>query len=149
MNDDSIADRVKVAEADEVVFAISASPKLNSEIAVQMRDVLVSGQINLLCDYSFALDDILSKIPEYASAADADEMLFYERPFLETRALISEMVELEYEIGRETGVIKVFESETNTKDRYTAVSYGNYFASLLENDLISEDENYEPKTFIN
>lgn len=149
MNDESIADRVKVAEADEVVFAISASPKLNSEIAVQMRDVLVSGQINLLCDYSLALDDILSKIPEYASAADADEMLFYERPFLETRALISEMVELEYEIGRETGVIKVFESEANTKDRYTAVSYGNYFASLLENDLISEDESYEPKTFIN
>ena len=27
------------------------------------------------------------------------------------------------------------------KDRYTSVSYGNYFISLLEQDLLSESEN--------
>lgn len=95
------------------------------------------------------MDDILSKIPEYVGAKDAEDMLYFERPYLETRELISEMVELEYEVGRETGIFRIHETANNTKDRYTAVSYGNYFASLLENDLVSDNDSYEPATFIN
>ena len=149
INDDDIASRVKSAGAEGVVYAINASARLNSEIAIRMRDVLVGEQIDLLPDYSIALDDILSKIPEYVGAKDAEDMLYFERPYLETRELISEMVELEYEVGRETGIFRIHETANNTKDRYTAVSYGNYFASLLENDLVSDNDSYEPATFIN
>lgn len=149
MNDESIAERVKTAGAEEVVFVVNASSKLNSDIAITMRDVLVSERIDFLQDYQIALDDILSQMPEYTGAPTSDEMLFFERPYLETRELISEMIELEYEKGQQTGVYKVYESSTNTKDRYTALSYGNYFAMLLENDLVSADDDYETHTFIN
>lgn len=149
MNDDNIANRVKVGGAESIIYAISASVKLNSDIAMTMRDALVSERIDLLIDYSIAVDDVLSKIPEYVGASDAEDMIFYEKPYLETRQLIGEMVELEYEVGKDTGVFRLHESSTNTKDRYTAVSYGNYFASLLENDMLSDNDTYEPVTLIN
>ena len=149
MNDESVANRVKTAGAEEVVYVISASSKLNSDIAITMRDVLVSERIDFLYDYQIALDDVLSQMPEYTGAPNADEMLFFERPYLETRELIGEMIELEFEKGKETGAIKIYETGTNTKDRYTALSYGNYFAMLLENDILSVDDNYETHTYIN
>lgn len=149
MNDESVAERVKTAGAEEVVYVVSASAKLNSDIAITMRDVLVSERIDFLHDYQIAIDDVLSQMPEYTGAATADEMLYYERPYLETRELIGEMIELEYEKGKETGAYKIYETGSNTKDRYTALSYGNYFAMLLENDLLSEADDYEPHTFIN
>ncbi len=148
-NDANTAERVKVSGAKEVVYAVVASTKLNSDIAICMRDTLTSGRIDLLPDYQYAVDDILSKMPEYNEAPDSDTMLFYERPYLETRELIGEMVELEYEFMKDTGLFKLYETSNNTKDRYTAVSYGNYFASLLENDLISEGDDYETGVFIN
>ena len=37
-----------------------------------------------------------------------------------------------------SGNIKLTEESGNRKDRYTSVSYGNYFASLLDKDLIKE-----------
>lgn len=150
LNEDAIGEnRVRVAGAESVMFLITASQKLNSDIATVMRETLVSKRIDFLIDYNTAVDDLLSKIPEYTSAADADTMLYYERPYLETQSLISEMVALEYEVGLNTGVFKIFETGTNCKDRYTSVSYGNYFASLLEQDLLSESSEYEPGVFVN
>ena len=148
MNDDVIANRVKVAGADPVVFAVNATQKLNSDIAICMRDVLTSKRIDFLINYNNAVD-ILNKIPEYAGAPDAETMHWYERPYLETQALIGEMIALEYEVGTQTGVFKIYETGRNTKDRYTSVSYGNWFASLLEQDLLSDQSEYEYVTFIN
>lgn len=149
MNDESIADRVKVAGAMPVVFAINATQLLNSEIATCMWNVLSSKQIDLLINHGDAIDDILPKIHEYANAVDSETMLFYERPYLETQELISEMVALEYEKGQQTGALRIYETGTNTKDRYTSVSYGNYFAALLEQDLLSDNSDYEYQIFIN
>ena len=149
MNDENISNRVKVAGAKPVVFAVTATPKLNSDIAASMRDVLLSQRIDLLISYNDAIDNRLNKIPEYVEAMDGETMAFYERPYLETQALISEMVALEYEIGKSTGVFHVFEVSSNTKDRYTSVSYGNYFASLLEQDLLSDNEEYRYTTLVN
>ena len=148
MNDDVIANRVKVAGAESVVFAVNATQKLNSDIAICMRDVLTSKRIDFLINYNSAVD-ILNKIPEYAGAPDAETMHWYERPYLETQALIGEMIALEYEVGTQTGVFKIYETGRNTKDRYTSVSYGNWFASLLEQDLLSDQSEYDYVTFIN
>ena len=83
------------------------------------------------------------------SAPDAETQLFYETPFLETKAIFSETSSLVYEKGNETGVIVIHEQGKNRKDRYTSISYGSYFASLLERDLISQTDSYEVGCFIN
>ena len=83
------------------------------------------------------------------SAIDVDTQLFYEQPYLETQELINECVELTYERKEQTGLIVISEQGANRKDRYTSVSYGVHFASLLEQDLLSDNSDYETCVFIN
>jgi hypothetical protein len=80
---------------------------------------------------------------------DAETLVFYERPYIETQALISEMISLEYTKSPTTGDIRVFETGGNKKDRYSSLSYGVYLASLLERDLVSNTSDYEYTALIN
>ena len=143
MNDDSIANRIKTIGALPVLFAINASQKLNSEIAKEMRIALTNNMIDFLIPFNEAVESTLTKIPEYMSAIDVDTQLFYEQPYLETQELINECVELTYERKEQTGLIVISEQGANRKDRYTSVSYGVHFASLLEQDLLSDNSDYD------
>ena len=149
INDDSIANRIKTIGALPVLFAINASQKLNSEIANEMRIALTNNMIDFLIPFNEAVESTLTKIPEYMSAIDVDTQLFYEQPYLETQELINECVELTYERKEQTGLIVISEQGANRKDRYTSVSYGVHFASLLEQDLLSDTSDYETCVFIN
>lgn len=143
MNDENIANRIKIAGAKPVIFIINASQKLNSDIAFVMKNILDDKRIDLLINHNEALESILPNIIGYNSNEDINIQLFYEKPFLETQILISEMVNLTYEKKEQTGAIIISEQGSNRKDRYTSVSYGNYFASLLEQDLLSDVSDYD------
>lgn len=149
MNDESIANRIKIDGAVPCIYAINASQKLNSDIAIDFRRVLECNKIDLLISLEKASEEILPEIKDYINSPDASVQMFYESPFLETQALISETTSLLYEKKDQTGLIVVKEQGNNRKDRYTSCSYGSYFASLLERDLISQNEDYEYVTFIN
>lgn len=149
MNDDTIAAQIKSEGAVPCIYVVNASQKLNSDIALDFRRVLEQNQIDLLVSFSQASEEILPEIKEYISSPDASVQSFYEGPFLETQALISETTELVYEKKEQTGAIVIHEQGVNTKDRYTSISYGSYFASQLEKDLISKNEEYEFSVFIN
>lgn len=149
MNDDSIANRIKIEGAKPCIFAINASQKLNSEIAQDFRRVLTTKLIDFLVSFDTALEEVLPKYKEYTSASDADTQFFYENPFLQTQELISETASLTYEKKEQTGAIVIKETGANRKDRYTSCSYGSYFASLLEKDLISNNDEYEYEVYIN
>jgi len=149
MNDDDIAKRVNVSGAVENVFAINASQKLNNDIAISLRNILDSQMIDLLVNFDEAKDILESNVPEYLVSPDSDVMSFYERPYLETQALVNEMMSLEYTRNEQTGVITLYETGSNTKDRYVSLAYGNYFISLLEQDLISDNSDYDFEPLIN
>lgn len=149
MNDDDIAKRVNVSGAIENVFAINASQKLNNDIAISLRSILDSQMIDLLVNFDEAKDILESNVPEYLASPDSDVMSFYERPYLETQALVNEMMSLEYTRNEQTGVITLYETGSNTKDRYVSLAYGNYFISLLEQDLVSDNSDYEYSVLIN
>lgn len=149
MNDDSLANRIIVEGAEPRIYAINASQKLNSDIAIDFRRVLSERKIDFLVSFKDASEDILPNINEYMLSEDADTQIFYERPFLETQELFSETISLMYEKKSDTGVIVVREQGSNRKDRYTSCSYGSYFASLLERDLLSGNDDYDFVTFIN
>ena len=57
---------------------------------------------------------------------DLDEQFEFERPFLETQAMVTECAELQYEKMQNSDVIKIYERGKNRKDRYTSVSYSLY-----------------------
>lgn len=143
MNDEDIAKRVNVVGAVENVFAINASQKLNNDIAISLRGILEANMIDLLVNLDEAKDILESKIPEYSPTALTETILFYERPFLETQALINEMMSLEYTRNEQSGVITLYETGSNTKDRYVSLAYGNYFIGLLEQDLLSDNSDYD------
>lgn len=149
MNDENIANRVKAEGANPCIFAVNASTRLNSDIAKAFRLVLTDEKIDLLVSYELASEEILPKIEEYISTPDGNIQAFYEAPFFETQALISETTCLVYEKNVQTGAITIRERGSNRKDRYTSVSYGSYFIGLLENNLVSNADEYEYVTLIN
>lgn len=149
MNDEATANRIMVDDAKECIYVITASQKLNSEIAMDFRRVLSEQMIDLLVNFEKASEEILPNIKEYVAAPDAETQFFYERPFLETQELISETTGLTYEKKPQTGAIVVSEQGSNTKDRYTSCSYGSYFTTQLELDIFKDQEEYEFITFVN
>ena len=148
-NDPVIAERVPVIGAREVVYAIAANAKFNSEIAESLRNIFQTKRIELLVNFEEHEDELRVTIPEYFNTTDVDEQVFYERPYFETTALINEMVGLEYDISPTTHLVNIHEVGKATKDRYSALAYGNIFAEYLERDLLSNRSAYGCQVFIN
>ena len=149
MNNDDWANKIKISGANPCIFVINATQKLNSDIALAFRATLVANMIDFLIPFNNAVETTLSNIEEYNTAIDVDTQMWYEKPYLETQEMINECVELVYEKKEQTGIIVISEQGNNRKDRYSSLSYGNYFASLLEQDLLSDNSDYDYATFIN
>jgi len=142
MNDDTIANRIINHSAEPKIFAISASAKLNSEIAVNFKAMLLEHRVDILVDKAAGIEEMSKFLPDYYGM-DADTQLFYERPYLETMLAINEMINLVYEKLPATGLIRISEVGQNTKDRYTSISYGCYFVSQLARDLLNSTEEFD------
>ncbi|MEY8352590.1 hypothetical protein AALB39_04445 [Lachnospiraceae bacterium 54-53] len=149
MNDDVYANMVKSPEAKECIFVINASQQLNSDMANSFKINLVQHKINLLVNLNTAQDEILSQIKEYTNECDLDRQFEFEKPFLESQALITEASELMYEVNPQTKTIKVYEKSSSTKDRYVSAAMASYFIDGLEVDMLNSSSDYEYATLIN
>lgn len=132
-----LADRTLSLSAQPLIFAISASAKINNDIAVAMRDKLKRGMISFLITEMDA-DEYLTKTnKDYLKYTDSfSERAWYLHPYSQTNELINEMVSLSMELVN--GNIKLKEPSGGRKDRYTSVSYMNYIASYLDNNILKE-----------
>lgn len=139
MNDEALNRACTSSAAPAVIYAISASAGLNSKIAVNFKSMLTEGMVQLLVPQDEGKDEICKFAPEYIKTDDPDVQLFYEAPYLQTMLLFSELINLEYE-KNDLGVIRIRERPSMTKDRYTCVSYGCWFASELARDLLRDEE---------
>lgn len=149
MNNDDYARACSDPGAVPCIYVINASQSLNSDIAIAFRKNLTEGRIDFLVNYNVAKEEILSVNPEYTDSIDIDRQIDFERPFLETQAMISECAALQYEKLPQTGVIKIHEQGSNRKDRYTSCSYGSYFIDQLELDMIGNSSDYDFEVLIN
>ena len=149
MNNDEYKAMTYVEGAKECIYAVNATQKLNSDIAQNFKGTLQAQRIDLPVTFEKAKEDILPNIKEYLEAEDGETQAFYESPYLETQALISETTSLLYERKEQTGVIVVHEQGKNRKDRYTSVSYGDMFFTQLEKDLMNNIQEYEVGVFVN
>lgn len=139
MNNDEVAKRINSGVDRPNVYVISASQKLNSDIAFNLRQMLFDGKLDLLVNNNEAVEELSSRIPEYVSGT-ASEQLYYESPYLETMLTIHEAAELECEKLEQTGAVRLREKSGHRKDRYTSLSYGCWFASELGRDIDNEEE---------
>lgn len=144
-NDEKMAERCKASDAKPVIFSIKASQSFNSEAASLLRDHIRRGKVKLLIGEAEANNN-LNKIKSFQEL-DIEEQVLLQAPYMQTSALIVEMVNLDYEVVN--GKIKVSEPSGMRKDRYSSVSYGNFLCSELERNQRVFESDYEVCTFIN
>jgi len=149
MNNDEYAKACSDPHAKACIYVINATQSLNSDIAMNFRKNLVENKIDFLVNYNTAKEEILSNNKDYLEEIDIDRQIDFERPFLETQAMISECAELQYEKMPQTGLIKIQERGKNRKDRYTSCSYGSYFIDQLELDILGSSSDYDYAVLIN
>lgn len=129
----------------ECIFPITAGAKLNNDIAVDFKKRLTSNQINLLVDEQVGRD-ILMRDKKYRDGNNEYQVSKLV-PYKQTSELIFECVNLEMQIV--SGNIKLIEPSNGRKDRYSSMSYGNYFISIKEREILkSGKENYSAINFI-
>jgi hypothetical protein len=132
---EELTNRTLGINAIPIIYPISATPELNSKIAVDMRDKLQKKMWNFLCD-SITAEDYL--IDSEFSEDFLENNAFFLHPFVETGFFIGECVNLSMDV--KNSYYKLTEPSGGRKDRYSSVSYGNYFISFFDQDLIREND---------
>lgn len=121
------------SDAVPVVFPISATAPLNSAIAIDLRKQFNNKNFSLLMDTAEATD-ILQSDEDFIRSANQPYIM---APFVSNDEFISETIQLES--TWKEGMLKLEEPSGATKDRYTSASYGNFFISIIERDLLKDD----------
>lgn len=136
---DELYERTTGINALQIIYPIVGSAQLNSKIAVEFRDKLQKKMISFLVEENTADDFLMKNMKGYMSADDSITKADALAPYVQTSLLVGECINLSMSLV--SGNIKLTEPEGGRKDRYSSVSYGNYFISLLDNDLLKEEEN--------
>lgn len=136
VNDAEMAKRCTYTNAKKVIYSIKGSAKLNSEIAVSFRDALRRGKVRLLI-HEMDAKEVLKKYKGFTTLQPELQAKLL-TPYVQTTSLVNEMINLEADFGN-VGIVKLKESSTGRKDRYSSASYGNYVANLLERELLQKE----------
>lgn len=132
--------RVTSINALPVVFPVMANPSLNSRIASEFKSALQNHKWEFLVHQLDAENYLLDSQPEYTlSATDNNVTAFFLNPYVQTTLFIDECMNLETSLVNNN--IKL-DRPNGRKDRYTSVSYANYFAEILDRAYMRET-NYD------
>ena len=137
MNDDELADKIKNENADDCIYVVKATEKLNTRMAQNLQSYLTSHKIDFLVDKERGIETICKLQPSYPMLQPT-EQVYFDKPFLETMLLVNEMIDLTYE-RTSVGNIRVKERAGKVKDRYSSLTMGCYFANEMALDKISEE----------
>jgi hypothetical protein len=122
-----------------VVYCISATSKLNSVMAVEMRDKLQKKLFGFLVDESKAEDYLIrTKRGEFMTNDDVSAKAFFMQPYVQTSLLVNEAINLTMTLT--AGNIKLSEPNGARKDRIVCLMMGNYYAGLLDSELLKQTD---------
>lgn len=132
MNSESMDDRKMDKNAIPLIYSIKATAELNHKVATGLRSAFEKKKIRLLINDIEAKEDLIEK--KGFLKKTSEEQVYLLKPFSQATALTNELVNLIYRV--QGGYIKIEEVGTTTKDRYSSIGYGNYVATLLEQDIL-------------
>jgi hypothetical protein len=137
---EDLSNRTLGSDAIPCIFPITATPAMNSHIAVKFRERLKKKLITFLVDDNTEEEFLIkSGNKDILDQDDTGIRAYLLHPHVQTSLMINESIALEMVLLN--GILKLVEPEGARKDRYTSVSYLNYFVSLLDRDLLKEDSN--------
>ncbi len=135
---EELSKRTLGMDAMQVIYPISANVKLNSLMAVEMRDKLQKKMFGLLVDEMAAEDYLISNNKEYMKLDDSNSRNYFLSPYLQVSLYINECIGLSMSLI--SGNLKLIESPGNRKDRYVSVAMGNLYASYLDQELLRMED---------
>lgn len=141
MNDEAYKKRIIVPNAEERIFCISASTRLNNDMVINLKTLMSEHKIEFLVHKDDAVDVLMQMNPRALINQNVEEQLWFEHPYVETMSLRKELIDLVYVKSQNTGLIRVYEPNTGVKDRFSSVEMGAWFAHLVNLDLYNEVEN--------
>jgi hypothetical protein len=122
-----------------VIYCISANAKLNSLMAVDMKDKFKKRLVGLLVDETRAEDYLIkTKAGDYMRNDDITAKSFYMQPYTQCSLLVNEAVGLAGVLS--AGNVKLVESPGARKDRIVALMMGSYYASFLDGELLKDND---------
>jgi len=138
LNNEEMAKRCKVKDANKVVWSVKANPKFNNEICTLLRNGIQNGKINLLIDETECESSMDKVLKKYKSLPETEKALI-KNPFVQTTLAIYELIKLDHEV--KNGEIRVKEISGMRKDRYSSIAYNYWCACQLELNLKPMTEN--------
>lgn len=121
-----------------IIYPISASQRLNDSIAVAFRDKLQKNMFSFLINEIDADDFLIKTNKDYMKLSDEiSEKAWFLHPYVQTSAFVNECISLSASFIN--GFVKLKEPTGGRKDRYTSVSYMNYFVSTELDPKIMKD----------
>lgn len=140
--------RTRSKNANPVIYPVIATAKLNNDIAVSFRDKLQKHMINFLVNEREAEEYLLKTNVEYLKTNnDISERAWLLHPYVQYANMINESVSLSMSLNN--GLIKLTEPSGGRKDRYTSVSYGNYFITTVLDPTIRKERTNDASGIIN
>lgn len=129
--------RTLAIDAIPCVYPIIGSSTLNSDISIEFRDKLKRGLVSFVVEESILEETFINSGNK--DILDSSLRAYMLAPAIQTNFLINEAISLSMNLSGM--VLKLEETGTNRKDRVSSVSYGSYYASLLDNELLKESDN--------
>lgn len=126
------------------IYPIHATAELNSIMSVGFKDKLRTGMIKLLVSQDEADKKYHKEIGMKFYSPDTGDWggrPWLLAPYEQTTQLINEALALTVVV--QNGNIKLIEPKKSTKDRIISLIYLNYYASLLDSELLKDEEGTE------
>lgn len=135
-NNQNMADRALDYNALPVIYSMKASnTQINHEIAMGLRKALLKKKIKFLVNEAEGREYLTDK--RNFGKKNTHEQGKMLRPYIQVTSFVNELINLEYSMSG--GMIKIKEKGDNRKDRYSSVAYANYYADILEREIVVEE----------
>ena len=129
-NDEDMAVRCKVKDANVVVWSVKANEKFNNEICVLLRNGIENGKISFLISEQDCEDTISKELYKGYNKLTPSDQALIKKSYLQTTMAEYELIKLNHEV--KNGNIKVKEQSGMRKDRYSSIAYNYWCACQLE-----------------
>lgn len=127
-NDDDMAIRCKVPDANKVVWSVKANATFNSQICIALREGIRSGKVSFPKN-EFVVDDYLIKEYKPFKKLSPTEQAEIKTAYVQTTMAAFELIKLRTYI--KDGKVSVKESYGMRKDRYSSIAYNYWCANQL------------------
>ena len=129
-NDDDMAIRCKVKDANPVVWSVKANDKFNNEICILLRNGIDNGKVSFLISEDDCEDVISKELYKGFNKLTPSDQAVIKNSYLQTTMAEYELIKLDHEV--KNGNIKVKEQSGMRKDRYSSIAYNYWCACQLE-----------------